>query len=161
MYGALVAFCKFLEGSPWGTFVRTTDWGYPLIQVIHFSGLSLWLGTNITVDLRLLGIGKRRQTAAQLSSGLFVWNWIGLCILVLGGFLLFSSTATTYVTNPAFRMKLGVLVPVALFWHLVVQQKTRVWGQAQETLPMGKLAGLIELLLWISVVTAAVLIPNY
>ena len=58
-------------------------------------------------------------------------------------------------------MKLGVLVPVALFWHLVVQQKTRVWGQAQETLPMGKLAGLIELLLWISVVTAAVLIPNY
>ena len=161
MYGALVAFCKFLEGSPWGTFVRTTDWGYPLIQVIHFSGLSLWLGTNITVDLRLLGIGKRRQTAAQLSSGLFVWNWIGLCILVLGGFLLFSSTATTYVTNPAFRMKLGVLVPVALFWHLMVQQKTRVWGQAQETLPMGKLAGLIELLLWISVVTAAVLIPNY
>jgi hypothetical protein len=161
MYGALVAFCKFLEGSPWGTFVRTTDWGYPLIQVIHFSGLSLWLGTNITVDLRLLGIGKRRQTAAQLSSGLFVWNWIGLCILVLGGFLLFSSTATTYVTNPAFRMKLGVLVPVALFWHLVVQQKTRVWGQAQETLPMGKLAGLIELLLWVSVVTAAVLIPNY
>ena len=161
MYGALVAFCKFLEGSPWGIFVRTTDWGYPLIQVIHFSGLSLWLGTNITVDLRLLGIGKRRQTAARLSSGLFVWNWIGLCILVLGGFLLFSSTATTYVTNPAFRMKLGVLVPVALFWHLVVQQKTRVWGQAQETLPMGKLAGLIELLLWISVVTAAVLIPNY
>ena len=161
MYGALVAFCKFLEGSPWGTFVRTTDWGYPLIQVIHFSGLSLWLGTNITVDLRLLGIGKRCQTAAQLSSGLFVWNWIGLCILVLGGFLLFSSTATTYVTNPAFRMKLGVLVPVALFWHLVVQQKTRVWGQAQEALPMGKLAGLIELLLWISVVTAAVLIPNY
>jgi hypothetical protein len=161
MYGALVAFCKFLEGSPWGTFVRTTDWGYPLIQVIHFSGLSLWLGTNVTVDLRLLGIGKRRQTAAQLSSGLFVWNWIGLCILVLGGFLLFSSTATTYVTNPAFRMKLGVLIPVALFWHLVVQQKTRVWGQAEETLPAGKLAGLIELLLWLSVVTAAVLIPNY
>jgi hypothetical protein len=161
MYGALVAFCKFLEGSSWGTFVRTTDWGYPFVQVIHFSGLSMWLGTNVTVDLRLLGIGKRRQTAAQLSRGLFVWNWIGLCIVVLGGFLLFSSTATTYVTNPAFRMKLGVLIPVALFWHLVVQQKTRVWGQAQETLPMGKLAGLIELLLWLSVVTAAVLIPNY
>ena len=161
MYGALVAFCKLLEGSPWGTFVRTTDWGYPFVQVIHFSGLSLWLGTNVTVDLRLLGVGKRRQTAAQLSSGLFVWNWIGLCVVVLGGFLLFSSTATTYVTNPAFRMKLGVLIPVALFWHLVVQQKTPVWGQAEETLAPGKLAGLIELLLWLSVVTAAVLIPNY
>jgi hypothetical protein len=161
MYAALVAFCKFLEGSPWGTFVRTTDWGYPLVQVIHFTGLSLWLGTNVTVDLRLLGIGKRRQTAAQLATALFVWNWIGLCVVVLGGFLLFSATATTYAANPAFRMKLGVLIPVALFWHLVVQQKTPVWGQAEETLPPGKLAGLIELLLWLSVVTAAVLIPNY
>jgi hypothetical protein len=161
MYDALVAFCKWLESTPWGAYVRTTDWAYPSIQLIHFIGLSLWLGTNITVDLRLLGIGKRRETAAQLSSSLFVWNWIGFCVLVTGGFLLFSSTASTYATNPAFRMKLGVLIPFALFWHIVVQQKTPVWGQAEEVLLAGKLAGLLELLLWISVVTAAVLIPNY
>ncbi len=161
MYEAFVEFCKWLESTPWGAYVRTTDWAYPSIQLIHFSGLSLWLGTNIAVDLRLLGVGKHRQTAAQLSGGLFVWNWIGFCIVVTGGFLLFSATATTYVTNPAFRIKLGVLVPVALFWHLVVQQKTPVWGRAEDAQPAGKLAGLVELLLWISVVTAAVLIPNY
>jgi len=161
MYDAFTAFCKWLESTSWGVHVRTTDWAYPSIQLIHFSGLSLWLGTNISVDLRLLGIGKRRETAAQLSSSLFVWNWIGFCIAVLGGFLLFSATASTYVTNPAFRMKLAVLVPTALFWHVLVQQKTPVWGLAQDALPAGKVAGLIELLLWISVVTAAVLIPNY
>jgi hypothetical protein len=43
----------------------------------------------------------------------------------------------------------------------VVPQKVRVWGQGEETLPAGKLAGLMELLLWISVITAAVEIPNY
>jgi len=161
MYGALVAFCRWLESTPWGVWVRTTNWGYPWIQMLHFTGLSLWLGTNISVDLRLLGVGKKRQTAAQLSSGLFVWNWLGFCIVVLGGFLLFSATAGTYVTNPAFRTKLGILIPVALFWHIVVQQKTRVWGKNEDTLPAGKLAGLIELLLWLCVVTAAVLIPNY
>jgi hypothetical protein len=161
MYEAFVAFCKWLESTPWGAHVRTTDWAYPSIQLIHFTGLSLWLGTNVGVDLRLLGVGKQRQTAAELSKTLFVWNWIGFCVVVLGGFLLFSATATTYVTNPAFRMKLGVLIPVALFWHVIVQQKTPVWGHAQDALPAGKLAGLIELLLWISVVTAAVLIPNY
>jgi hypothetical protein len=161
MYGALVAFCKWLEGTPWGVSTRTSLWLYPFIQLIHFSGLTVWLGTNIAVDLRLLGVGKRRQPAAQLSDGLFAWNWIGFCIVVLGGFLLFSSTATTYVTNPAFRVKLGMLVPVALVWHIVVQQKARVWGQGEETLPAGKLAGLMELLLWISVITAAVEIPNY
>jgi hypothetical protein len=128
MYDALVAFCKWLEGTPWGVSTRTSLWLYPFIQLIHFSGLTVWLATNIAVDLRLLGIGKRRQTAAQLSDGLFAWNWIGFCVVVLGGFLLFSSTAGTYVTNPAFRVKLGMLVPLALVWHIVVQQKARVWG---------------------------------
>jgi hypothetical protein len=134
---------------------------YPFIQLTHFSGLSLWLGTNIAVDLSLLGVGKKRQTSAQLSDALFAWNWIGFCVVVLGGFLLFSATATTYLVNPAFEVKLGMLVPLALIWHIVVQQKTRIWGQTSDTPTAAKLAGLIELLLWISVVTAAVEIPNH
>jgi hypothetical protein len=161
MYQALVTFGKWLESTWWGTGVRTSLWVYPFIQLIHFSGLSIWLGTNAAVDLRLLEVGKKRQTAAQLSDALFVWNWIGFCIVVLGGFLLFSATATTYLANPAFEVKLGMLVPLALVWHIVVQQKARTWGQVPDTPAIAKLAGLVELLLWISVVTAAVEIPNH
>jgi hypothetical protein len=58
------------------------------------ASISLWLGTNIIVDLRLLGVGKKRQTAAQLSDALFAWNWIGFSVVVLGGFLLFSGIGT-------------------------------------------------------------------
>jgi uncharacterized protein DUF6644 len=161
MYESLVAFCKWLESTWWGTDVRTSLWVYPFVQLTHFSGLSLWLGTNIAVDLRLLGAGNKRQTATQLSDALFVWNWIGFCIVVLGGFLLFSATGSTYVANPAFQVKLGILVPLAIIWHIVVQQKTRTWGQTSDTPTVAKLAGLVELLLWISVVTAAVEIPNH
>jgi hypothetical protein len=161
MYGLLVSFCKWLETTWWGTGVRTSLWVYPFTQLIHFSGLSLWLGTNAAVDLRLLGVGKKRQTATQLSDALFAWNWIGFGIVVLGGFLLFSATATTYVVNAAFRVKLGIFLPLALIWHIVVQQKTHTWGQTPDTPAVAKLAGLIELLLWVSVVTAAVEIPNH
>ena len=161
MYSLLVAFCKWLESTGWGTAARTTLWGYPFIQLIHFSGLSLWLGTNVAVDLRLLGLGRKRQTSAQLSGDLFVWNWIAFAVVLLGGFLLFSATATTYVINPAFRVKLGILVPLAVAWHVIVQRKTRVWGRTEDTPAVAKLAGLLELALWLSVVTAAVEIPNY
>jgi hypothetical protein len=54
-----------------------------------------------------------------------------------------------------------MLVPTALIWHIVVQQKTRTWGQSSDTPIIAKLAASIELLLWISVVTAAVEIPNH
>ena len=103
MYGLLQAFAKWLEGTPWGVGVRTSLWAYPFTQLVHFTGLSIWLGTNLALDLRLLGVGKRRETAAQLRDDLFAWNWIGFCIVVTGGLLLFSSTATTLLVNVAFR----------------------------------------------------------
>ena len=54
-----------------------------------------------------------------------------------------------------------MLVPVALIWHIIVQAKTPSWGQESDTVAIGRFAGLLELLLWLSVVTAAVEIPSY
>jgi hypothetical protein len=161
MYHLLVIFCRWLQNTSLAQSILGSSWAFPYVQLIHFSGLSLWVGTSALVDLRLLGVGKKSQTAAQLSDALFVWNWIGFGIAVLGGFLLFSTTATIYVRNPAFRVKLGVLIPLALFVHIVVQRKARVWGQEQETPVAAKLAGLAEVTLWLCVATAAVLIPSF
>jgi hypothetical protein len=156
MYDAVLACCRWLENTPWGVTVRDSAWMGPIIQWLHLVGLSMWLGTSLTVDLRLMGVGERRLTAAELSNGLFAWNWIGFCVALLGGFLLFSADATTYVSNTSFRLKLVVVTPLALIWHLVVQKKTRTWTQTEPTSAFGKWAGLIEFLLWISVVTTAV-----
>ena len=156
MYDAVLACCRWLENTPWGVTVRGSSWMYPVVLWVHFVGLSLWLGTSLTVDLRLMGVGARRQTAAELSNGLFAWNWIGFGVAFLGGFLLLSAEATTYVTNTGFRLKLAVLIPLALIWHVVVQKNTRAWTQTEQTSAIGRWAGLIEFLLWISVVTAAV-----
>jgi hypothetical protein len=129
---------------------------YPVVLWIHFIGLSMWLGTSLAVDLRLMGVGARRQTVVELSNGLFLWKWIGLGVAFVGGFLLLSAEATTYVTNTSFRLKLALLTPLALTWHLVVQKNTRVWTQSAHRSATGQWAGLIELLLWISVVAASV-----
>jgi hypothetical protein len=129
---------------------------HPVVLWVHFIGLSMWLGTSLAVDFRLMGVGARRQTAVELSEGLFSWKWIGFGVAFVGGFLLLSAEATTYVTNTSIRLKLGVLTPLALAWHLVVQKKTRTWTQNVHTSAAGKWAGLIECLFWISVVTASV-----
>ena len=129
---------------------------YPVALWVHFVGLSMWLGTSLVVDLRLVGVGARRQTAVELSNGLFTWNWIGFAVAFLGGFLLLSAEATTYAANTGLRVKLAVLTPLALIWHVVVQKKTRAWTQQEPPAAIGRLAGLIEFWLWISVVTASV-----
>src|SRR6266849_6563091 len=119
MHTWLVGICDWLQNIRVVVWLVTAQYAYPFIQWTHFTGLSLWLGTTLALDFRLLGAGKRFQTAAELSDALFLWNWLGLGIAVLGGFTLFATPA------------------------------------------VGKLAGLIEILLWVSVATAAVWIPNY
>jgi len=129
---------------------------FPVVLWVHLVGLCIWFGTTITVDLRLMGLGARRQTAAELSNGLFAWSWIGFGVAFLGGFLLLSAEATTYVTNVGFHLKLAVLTPLALIWHVVVQKNTPAWGPSGQASAIGRWAGAIEFLLWISVVAASV-----
>lgn len=156
MYDAVLACCRWLENTPWGITIRASSWLYPVVLWLHFVGLCIWLGTALTVDLRLMGVGARRLTAAELSKGLVAWNWAGCALALLGGFLLLSAEATTYVTNTGFRLKLAVLVPMAVIWHLVVRNKTAGWTQTEQTSVTGIWAGVIELVLWISVVAASV-----
>ena len=161
MHDMVAAFAKWLEATPWGLMTRESIWAYPFVQLIHFTGLSIWLGTTFALDLRLLGVGKRRSTAAQLAQELFAWNWIGFAIVLTGGFMLFSGIATAFVGNIAFQWKLGMFVPLALMWHVVVQRKARNWGQTSEPPGIARFAAFTEILLWICVITAAVEIPNH
>ena len=156
MYDVVLAGGRWLENTPWGITVRDSAWMHPVIQWMHFVGLSIWLGTTFTVDIRLMGVGTRRLTAAGLSDSLFAWNWIAFGVAVLAGFLSFSAEATTYLQNPGFCLKLAVLTPLALICHLVVHRHIGTWTTTEQLSAFGRWAGFIEFLLWISVVTASV-----
>ena len=159
MDGSLVIFGHWLQNRSFALAIAGSDWAYPLVQATHFTGLSIWIGTIVAVDLSLLGVGKKTSTSLQLSDALFIWNWIGFGIAITGGFLLFSISAETYLTNIAFLTKLGLLIPLGLVLHVVIQRKAPIWEKASETPPLARVAGFTELLLWLCVATAAVLIP--
>jgi hypothetical protein len=159
MDGSLIIFGHWLQNRSFALSIAGSEWAYPLVQATHFTGLSLWVGTSVAVDLSLLGAGKKFLPSLQLSDALFIWNWIGFGIGVIGGFLLFSVSAETYLANIAFLTKLGLLIPLGLVLHIVIQQKAPMWEKASEPPRAAKVAGFTELLLWLCVATAAVLIP--
>ena len=156
---SLVGFGHWLQNRSFALAIADSGWAYPFVQATHFSGISLWIGTNFALDLSLLGFRKNRQTPAQVSDALFVWNWLGFGVALLGGFLLFSVSAETFVINPAFLVKLGILIPTALITHIVIQCKVHSWEQEGGPPTVAKFAGSIELVWWFCVATAAVLIP--
>lgn len=157
----LLQFCEWLQNTRWAAGISGSTWAYPYVQLLHFSGLSLWVGTSVAVDLRLLGVGRKRQASAELSDALLIWNWIGFGIAFLGGFMLFATAASTFIINSAFRLKVGILLPLALVLHIVIQRKVSSWDRGTSIPLVARIAGLAEILFWLGIATAAVSIPYF
>ncbi len=158
----VVNFCNWLQNTPYALAIAGSTWAYPFVQTTHFTGLSIWVGTNLAVDFRLLGwLGKGRN-ASEFTQSLFAWNWIGFTIAVIGGVSLFSTDAVAFSRNPAVQLKLLLFFPIALIVHIVVQQRAiKSWGITDDVPGIAKFAGLLEFLMWLSVASAAANIPYF
>src|SRR5437667_6732545 len=94
-------FLEWLNNSPIANAMNGPEWAFPVVQSIHFIGFALLIGTIAIVDLRMLGGGMRRQTAAQLATGLAPWTWAGLALMLTTGPAMFSADALRYYVNPS------------------------------------------------------------
>jgi hypothetical protein len=110
-----------------------------------------------TLDLRLLGWTLRRARVSDLACRLLPWIWSAFALQIITGILLFSSEAVKLYDNPAFRLKLLLILVAgvhALVFQVVAYRHLSAWDD-RGTLPIGaKLSGGISLLLWIAIVTA-------
>lgn len=155
----MLSFCRWLQNQPFALAVSGTLWGYPYVQLIHYTGLSIWVGTTLLVNLRFMDLVKKRENAARFARKYFVLNWIGFAIAVFGGFLLFSGSAESYYLNAAFRIKFPVFL-VGVAYHGFLQWKSSDWGRTDPLPGVARMAAFAEILIWLTVVTAATRIPN-
>src|SRR5690242_5218651 len=93
------SFWEWLVTSPWANAMNGPEWAFPVVESIHFIGFALSIGTIAIVDLRLLGLGMRRQSAAQLAADLAPWTRAGLAVMLITGPLMFSADAVRYYVN--------------------------------------------------------------
>ena len=144
----MTSIFEWLTNSPWANAMNGPEWAFPVVQSLHFMGFALSIGTIAIVDLRLLGLGMRRQTAAQLAADLAPWTAAGIAVMLITGFLMFSADAVRYHVNPSFQFKMTCLA-AALLYHFTVHRKVA----AANVSPLAaRLAGLVSLALWTGVV---------
>ena len=134
--------------------LNTTEWAFPVAECIHIAGFALSIGTVALVDLRLLGLGMRNQTAAQLVKDTTPWTLIGLAIMLLSGPAIFSSNPAFYMRNGAFQIKMACLLAAIIFNYTIHNKVAK-----SKTSPIvEKLVGAISLALWVSVVAGGIFI---
>jgi len=148
---------QWIQSTGWASYLRMSAYIYPSVLASHLTGIALFAGAVLVTDLRLLGVAMRNQQVADVVNQLRWPKRIGFLIVATCGFLLASSKAEEYYYNTFFRIKLTLLVLVAvhaLVFRGSVYNNAAALDQARRIPGKAKLAAALSLLLWISIACA-------
>src|SRR5262245_17247019 len=148
----LLPWFEWCEASALGQGVRASLWLFPVIESLHLVALAVLGGAVLLVDLRLLGLGLRRQSASQLARDAQPWLVASLLVMLATGVSLFLSDAVKCYWSPAFWIKITTL-PFALLFTFALRRRLR-----DEARPLGAAQGallaLVSQSLWFTVAAA-------
>ncbi len=151
---SLESACSWLQDLSLPTQIRESPWLFPTLETVHVFALVFVVGSIMTVDLRLLGLGSKERPFTEVAAETLPWTWSAFVLAAAAGSLLFSSKAVTYYGNIPFRLKMACLVLAALnmaAFQLLGTRRVAAWDRGKPPLA-AKLAGAASLMLWLAIV---------
>jgi hypothetical protein len=131
-------------GNPIGDAMNNTEWAFPLAECFHIAAFAFAIGTIAVVDLKLLGMGIKKTSAAQLLQDTEMWTLVGLAVVLIAGVPIFISQPEIYWVNSAFWFKMYCILAAIIFHYAVLRPVVR----AGPSPVVGKLVAIVSLLLW-------------
>lgn len=153
----LLEWCNWISATPLSTTIRESDWWFNIIETVHVIFTTLMVGTIFVVDLRLLGVILRRESASRVVRAVLPWTWAGLAVMASSGVLLFISEAAQAYDNLAFRIKLLLLLAAganALLFHATIYRSVGEWDARLPTPGRARAAGALSVALWTAVIVS-------
>lgn len=154
----MMHFCAWLQNNSLLVAINSSTVLSAMMEVAHYAGFFLLVGTIAIVDLRVLGVAARGQNVGTLGVQLLPWMWVGLASAFLSGFVMFSGDAADFYLASVFRIKIAVIL-LAIIFGILVQWGARKWGQLPSVPVSAKILALVSLVLWIGAILASVEVP--
>ena len=142
----LLRLCQWLQLTPVSVAIRESTWVFPILDAVHCVGIILVAGTIVIVDLRLLGLGMRRQPVSSVIAQVLPWTFFGVAFMFVTGSLLAWAEPVKLYRSPFFRWKLLFLAIAglnALLFHYTTFSPARA-----------RVAAAVSIVSWISVIAA-------
>jgi hypothetical protein len=142
--------------------MMTARWGWPIAECFHFIGLCLLFGTVGFFDLRMLGVARGIELRAL--HRLVRVGVAGFAISAATGALFVMTTPDQYLHNPAFLIKMALLLlaglNMVLFYGLAARS---VWLTDATALPPvpARVFGAASLLCWLGVMACGRVITAF
>lgn len=156
----LESLTSLIIDSPLNQWILDTYWLWPVLEIVHFFGLSLLLGGLIIIDLRLMGYF--RSLNLETINNLVPLVICGFSLNLVTGILFFIGDPMRYSVNIGFQIKMGLVILAGLntlFYSWKIKPLLVSWGANSDTPNRAKVIGLISLSAWIGVLVLGRLIP--
>ncbi len=144
----MLPWFEWLEHSWLGTSVNNSQWAFAAIEAGHLLALAVLGGAILVVDMRLLGFGLKEEPVSYVGKTAQPWLIGGLTTAILTGIpLLASLAAGKYYVNGAFWLKMYFFVAAFVF-TFTVRRAVVMGDDARANSRLGKVVGLVSVLLW-------------
>jgi hypothetical protein len=144
-----------LQLQEWAT------WLSPTLEIVHFIGLTILIGSAGFLDLRLLGFMKGVPVATAMEFA--PWAMVGFAMNLVSGILFIGVDPSLYLASVTFWMKmLFVLVAglnVIIFERSSLGARARTIGAGVDTTRAMKMVGATSLTAWFLVLYLGRMLP--
>ena len=156
----LESLTSLIIDSPLNQWILDTYWLWPVLEIVHFFGLSLLLGGLIIIDLRLMDYF--RSLNLETINNLVPLVMSGFSLNLVTGILFFIGDPMRYSVYIGFQIKMGLVILAGLntlFYSWKIKSVLANWSVSSDTPISVKIVGLISLLAWTGVLVLGRLIP--
>jgi hypothetical protein len=144
----ILAFCQWSNASYIGHTIRDSVWLFPFVEIFHLLALAMLGGSMLVLNLRLIGAGFRGDSVSALARDLRPWIIGSIAVMLVSGFLLFSTEAVKMYGNWAFQLKMSLLVLSILFTFTIHR---RITSRDDASAAARWTAALVSTVLWTGV----------
>ena len=140
-------YFAWIEDTAFSAWIRESPslLAFPTFLIIHAFGMAFLAGTNVALNLRVLGFAPTVPLPSM--QRFFPILWFGFVINLISGLLLLISYPTKALTNPVFFVKMGCIA-VAIVLTMLIRKRVILEGQS------GKAMAILSTLLWLTAIVA-------
>ncbi len=161
-------FAKWLEATPLSLLLQNELWVIPTVQTIHILAIAVVISSVGMIVLRLLGKADPASPVSDTAQRFVPWIWVALVVLAITGSIMVIAEPVRSLPNPAFQLKMLMLV-LAMGMTLLFQGTVGRVGQGGSTIaisPTTRLVALATLGLWLGIIIAGrwiayMILPEY
>ena len=160
----LNTICVWLDETALSQAIQITTWVVPTVQTVHILAIAVVASSAFMIDLRLVGAFWADRPVKDVVSRFLPLVWWPLLILLATGAIMIIGEPARSLKNPAFQLKMTLLVAVLIVTLLIQRllRRSPAFGDCGSGQRRAAVAiAVLSMLLWCSIIFAGRWIAYY